>query len=841
MGVEKIEKWLTKCIFKHLVIEPRVIYEWNPVTACNSITVSLFKISPNPAKWSTEDEERIADFLRNTIKISFEEYREIIIEDLKDVLEETYNTKIKEIQNHFEANDEIKELLEELKQLVVENPYLSIEEFERRKPEIIHSRYEYVEREETRVLLDFIEDENDDILFVVGDGGVGKTRLAIEFARGVERQGGWDVSFVHLERNFVAPQIDKDTLIVLDEPSRFKDQSKLFDYIVNERMKGLKLKLLLLERPIFHDSINNTLQEKGAKKKIHILAESPIFDFLKTNYSELGDALIEKIVEEVKDSFVWAAFYAEYAMEEGKVGTFKDVLSSRVSKYQNDIKMATGVAIDDIKTILNLLSLITPIRRDDEKYLEDNLSRRLFDVYEHIRDRASEGKGDFIFPSDGEFAIKPDPLADYLRCELLLDNKKTRNWVGLFLPYMPLRISYNILVLPRYDMEIAQKVSVLLGEIWSELNTFTPKTPEFFDALLLYTGDLMDSPFFDVGKIDINAWLKAKGQLMRDFPEKEIIEPLAGGLMNAIDCFGAAKKLDEMKEALDELRSLKEKFQEKEIRVELTKGLVNAIGNYGTSQKLDEMKETLDELRTLKEKFKEKEIRERLAKGLFNALTDFGVAKKLEEMKETLDELRSLNEEFQEKDIRKLLADGLYNVLTDFCKAQKFDEMKSALDELRSLNEKFQEKEIRELLAKGLFNALNNFGKAQKLDDMNEALNELRSLNEEFQEKEIRVEFAKGLINALSYFGAAQKLEEMKEALDELRSLNEKFQESEIRKLLFRGLLLAAISYNRNNEGEKAKEYLNELYDLIKKYPEDAGEMLQILEELKSQTEMDSK
>ena len=65
------------------------------------------------------------------------------------------------------------------------------------------------------------------IMTIVGDSGIGKTRLSLEFALQVQNQedeiNGWQVYFIHPYREFKPTSFDRRTLLILDDAARYQD------------------------------------------------------------------------------------------------------------------------------------------------------------------------------------------------------------------------------------------------------------------------------------------------------------------------------------------------------------------------------------------------------------------------------------------------------------------------------------------------------------------------------------------------------------------------------------------------------------------------------------------
>ncbi|MCW3137277.1 MAG: ATP-binding protein [Methanophagales archaeon] len=749
---EKIINWLKTKKLKKITDYININVEIAPcVTLFGIINFSFAKgkIKLTPEEWDDNDKERIADFLRSEgVGISLEEFKESLKEEIKKVSEETQ-----------------KLILDEIKRLLVENPLVSLEEFEKR-PEIKPLlEYEFVGREsELGELHEFLENDKE-VFVITGEGGFGKTRLAIEFARQVANDN-WDVYFIDRDKDFKHSVVSivlsgKSVLLILDDASRYPERNKVVGFVQNppEDINVKTVKLLLIDRAIFKESIENELKERNASAQYLQIENGDIPSFLKEHF-EIQREDVEQIEKESRGNFVIAIFLAELYRDKGRIGRQKEAIEHRIAKYKEDIREYRSMSIGDIDNILFLLSLLTPIEWEkDYKYFEEVLTRYLPEYdFQHLKaiiGLADRNTDFFLLRSGERYVFKYDLIADYLLSQFI--NIKGENFdrvMSKFFPYMSFRISYNIFVIPRFFREEAEKAVQILGQIWIKLNEVRGQTPEYFSALVLFTGDLSSLPFFDIEKIDISHWLSCYKEVSKTYPEKgvEVKEKLAMGLVNATNRYGEAKRFNEMRACLKELKALHEEHpEEKEVRENLASGLFNATSHYGEAERFDEMEACLKELRALHEEHPEKEVREKHTMGLVNATSHYGKAERFDEMEACLKELRALHEEHPEKEVRGKLAMGLFNATSHYGEVKRFDEMETRLKDLRALHIKHPEKEVREELAKGLVNATSHYGKAKRFDEMEACLKDLRALHEEHPEKEVREKLASGLVNATTY------------------------------------------------------------------------------------------
>lgn len=562
---DKIKNWLQKCGYDiHAEVSPAVDF-------FGVIKFSLAKVTvdhTNPDEWNEEERKVIANILKNELNASLDEFSKCLKEELGKITKEESDS-----------------ILDKIAELITEKPLIPLKEFEERSDikQLLEYKRFIGRQAELKELHTFLADDSRKIMVVSGEGGTGKTRLAIEFARQTEAKN-WSVYFIHHNKPFkyfgAIPSSGK-ILLILDDASRYTERDKLIDFVRNPPLDS-DTKLLLLDRTIFKDRIENNLREKGVFIEAYEIKKGDIIPFLEENLG-IEENTAVKIEKECRGSFVWAAYFAEFYREEGRIDELRKVLINRTEKYIRDIELrANGMAFEDVKKILSLLSLVTPVKwKEDKKYFEEIFEESLLEYeYKHLkRIIGLAGETNILLVSDGEYAIKPDPVADFLRTEFMGEKRFNRVVNGL-LPYMPLRISYNIGVIPRFEAKI-EEVFTALGEIWAELNRIKGQTPEFYSALVLFTGDLAFLPFFDINKANISRWIESYEDIQRKYPEKEVREKLAKGLVNATNHYGRADKFMQMEESLKELRKLHDAHPEKEVRGELASGLFNATNYSG--------------------------------------------------------------------------------------------------------------------------------------------------------------------------------------------------------------------------------------------------------------------
>lgn len=708
----------------------------------------------------------------------------------------------------------------------LDKPIFTIEEYSRLSYIQPLLQYEtFIGRsEELRNLHRFLE-SNKKIMVLSGDGGVGKTKLSLEFAKQVTEKGEWDTYYINPDIiNVGELPPEEKILLILDDASDTSKRDSLIASVSDYFPNGEKeLKLILINRPIYDEAIKSFITQRNIPSIFLTVEKGDIIGFLK-EYCDWVDATSAKKIEEnCLNSFDFAIFFAEYYREKGEIGKAYDVVKWKAERYIKDIATMVSLSIEETRETIQLMSLLTPIYWDDIEHIRKLPILKNKDSFEKVLRMASNSDMGILFSEgDNKYVIKPDPLADFMRLELVNSDKFEKIWRSL-IPYMPLRISQNVAVIPRYNITDGQKACEILSQMWDELNSKCGKNPEFFFAIIFFTGDLPRTGIFDWNKINLKQWIRCYNDISERYPEEQVIDNLAKSLVNLSSYYGdIAPNSEKMGKSIDELRKLYEKNPEKEVKDKLAVSLVNATNHYGKALNFVKMGKFIEELRELNKTPPENEIKKSLAMGLVNATLYFGGVPDFEKMEKYIDELRGLNKIPPENEVKEELAEGFVNATNHYGKALNFVNMEKYLDELRELHKKYSEKEVNELFSKGLFNAILYYAVGVPNSKMMEKyIDELRGLYEKFQEKEVREHLAQCFVNVLIHYEImVPNSKMMEEYLDELRGLYEKYGEIEVGEEFAKGLVNAMPHYGKKVDTNKMEKIIDELMELHKKYPE---------------------
>lgn len=470
----------------------------------------------------------------------------LVYEETKDVKEISDEIK-KEIEQMSKEYENLKNLSETFRsrnlyvpyEFYINTPWMRtlLEEF---------NKYKFVDRHiNGRDAFEFIEDflnDGKDVLIVSGEGGCGKTRLAIELAERIKDE--WNVYFVS-DEHFILSEFDDKSLLIVDDATRNLRVSL-------ESIVGLNAKTIVLDRPYNIDSIKAKLSER-AEFEVVSLEQRDVYKLLE-NLGIEDEKVKEEIVRRSGGVFFYAILLAEFFKKEGIVDLEK-ALDSRIWKYIDEISKRLGIDAGDVKSILQIISLIMPVGEDDL----DKIGREKREKIESLMEDAASFKG-LLTLEDLKLKIFPDPIADYLRFEWFKDKNFDSNAVmndslfNKFLKHMPFRLSANLwgivgVVASKYHAGkvdeakmLASKHKALMNSIFEKLNQKefdVGNAVEYFSAMVFFTGDLRRV-------IKLEASFEKWDDVFKKNKNGDVVVRFAEALYNSATIYGENNKLKEM-------------------------------------------------------------------------------------------------------------------------------------------------------------------------------------------------------------------------------------------------------------------------------------------------------
>lgn len=818
MVLDKIKKF---CKNYRVNLEPKVSIKPS-ITLFGILAFELLEIEPkdaveleviDPDNWSPELKCKINEYLQKILEISLEEYSSQLKKELKTT----------------EANV-IESILEGVAKSIKESPLLTLEEFESRTEnrDVCSQRYScFVGRkDDLNKLKDFLTISSDKILVLTGPGAIGKTRLSIEFARHVKREmKDWDVYFIHHENNFNRFHARKYTLLILDETSRYPEieRSKLIDFVLHPPKESSYMKLILIARPIFKDSIESDLRERYASfTNIH-LEKGEIAEFLQQNLDIKENVALE--IEKLSDnSFLNAIFYSEYFKEKGKINESKNILAHRVEKYVIDICNRSLYRIEEVRLALSRISLITPISWSEDKIFL-NVYKKDLDVIEEIIRLSDSQNLDLLFYTKGsptknsnvKCDFRYDPIADFLRAEYIRKEESV-NWIQKHISYFPYRMACNLFLIQRYDPNYSQRVSQIISDIWVGINNSRGNNLEYFQAFVFLTGDFLPFNLKSIEYLNLQNLIDSYNSVSSSAFKHEVSFYFSKTLANLVIYCGLSRRFNDVNNCLKEIKDLYKKDSDNMAEI-FAKGLCNAVNSYGIAQRLEDVNNCLKEMRELYKRYPSN-MAKLFAKGLYDATNHYTRARRFNNTNGFLSEMWDLYKEHP-YEVADKLAKCLYIAICDSGETGKFDDLDNYLYEIRNLYKNYPDS-VAEELAKSLANATVYYGNIERFNDMHGCLKEMSDLYKEHSDN-IAEKLAFGFINATNFCGKSMKFDDMNYYLGNMRDLYVKYPNKMAGKLL-KCLSNAIFYYNNTGRFDDVNNCLKEARALYKQHPESVDE-----------------
>ena len=105
------------------------------------------------------------------------------------------------------------------------------------------------------------------VKFITGDGGIGKSRLAGEFARELAKAEGWEAGFYSLDNPWDVPLGEIGTLLIVDYPEKMPDKVEMLLQVVAELPSDYRVRVLFLTRTSIDEWLGR-IDAAGADRRI---------------------------------------------------------------------------------------------------------------------------------------------------------------------------------------------------------------------------------------------------------------------------------------------------------------------------------------------------------------------------------------------------------------------------------------------------------------------------------------------------------------------------------------------------------------------------------------------
>jgi len=797
-----------------------------------SLTLAKFDLFPqqNPDYWEKAEEKGIQEILLVEADVTLEEFKSVLREEIRLIKKEQIDSLTHVIGSLKETESKIQEIDSKLTKIISNAPLLSPNEFQARQENksIFGSFKHFIGRDaEFTMLNEFLNHSTDKIRIIAGDGGVGKTRLGIEFSKS-DYVKDWDVYFVHPEKDFTDFILEKPTLFILDEFSRYKHQDKLIDFVLNSTQGRQNLKLIILDRRIMSKTVVDFLKAKNCHTRPEYLISKNISEILCENLS-LNEEDAKRIEETCEGSLVCALMLTTFFLEENKMSDIKSAIHYSLQKYVNDVSYSYGkMSSSDINRIVELIALLRPIKVEtDFEILRKELPANIFEKFENMYQFLDETKlfdidNNFLFLSgedDSFIDIRPDPLPDYILSEFLLKDNAT-TIIQKLRSSMSFRITYNIYVTMRTQKDIGITLSTLLYGIWNELNSSVGTHVEYFPSLALLTNIFTENES-TFNMVNPDNWYKTYRHVLVSNPEsKEMVaEAYSICLANLSDGYGKYSRYDDMETCISCLSTLCSSLKTHEVADKYAGALSNAVHHYGINENYHEVESCLSRLSSLHYSLRIPEVTRLYSMGLFNAINVYFPHSKYSEMESCLSRLSSLFQLENKPIVAENYTKGLANAIYCYGEHEEYVEVESCLLRLSSFYESVKQPKIAENYSLGLVNAISYYVEYGVHVDLKSYLSRLSELYDSFKTPDTTQYYSEGLINAINGYGIHEKYEDMEACLSTLSLLYDSLNTPQVAKGYAFGLFNAVMSYGNNEEFtsmETCLSRLSSLYDAVK-------------------------
>lgn len=420
----------------------------------------------------------------------------------------------------------------------------------------------FVGRKNEFVLIDKFLNSSKDSLLIFGSGGIGKTRLIIEYV--LKHQ---DISMqkkiYYLHSNFDMAKtftIPSDSIVVVEDFHRYTYLERLVD-IFSSQIKS-KIKLIIIERSFFKNLIANKLIDKHNNIEFLELKVGDIPLFLRDNYPQLQEHIVEKINDECCGNFDYAMALIEYYNTNKKLDNLKNILSWKIERYINDYCQKLKLDIDQVKSIINIISMIGPISYNDiNTSLKDCYSDVFLNELTKLIDLIENNNyNTLIFQGDNNFNIKPDPIADHILTQMLEDNTMEK-YLAKLIRFFPFRIASNISRLLDYDnIDIKNKAIKYLNFLWSHLNINNGFNIEYFQSIGFLTSIIYNTNKDLLIEANIQHWENSFNKITLSKESSEYINAFSQCLFEAASNFAKVNSTNQLVNCVNIHRNLAKKY-----------------------------------------------------------------------------------------------------------------------------------------------------------------------------------------------------------------------------------------------------------------------------------------
>ena len=308
----------------------------------------------------------------------------------------------------------------------------------------------------------FVQDQKKRLLMVYGSGGIGKTKLAIEFAKVIEREHpNYEPLFVQMagdsfENALADIPPNRKYIFFVDEAHDFLDNLGGIRIVLNSPGYSESKAVLITRKPFksfLKGSFRTALPDNAVNElEIGKLSLERTKEFIHTHTRIPDNAMLTGLAKLARDTPLIAVMVIDLVNED--IGLLKDLTKDTLieltfESYLNDSLKKYPESSEHRRKLLNWLSGIAPIDIENSQ-IRDKLAEILkvepYEVEQYRDDLKTDG---LLFQYGAKQRVFPDALSDYiLRKACFLSNGKPSSFhkslLKEFLPLLPVKVVINL-------------------------------------------------------------------------------------------------------------------------------------------------------------------------------------------------------------------------------------------------------------------------------------------------------------------------------------------------------------------------------------------------------------
>ena len=332
------------------------------------------------------------------------------------------------------------------------------------KHQLLRYDYETFGREdEINRFQTFVQDSDKRLLMVYGSGGIGKTKLAIEFAKIVEQEHtGYEPLFVQMAGDSFGSALadippNRKYIFFIDDAHDFIDNLGGIKILLNSPGYSESKAVLITRKPFtafLEESFRTALPNDAVDElEIKKLSLEKTKEFIHT-YARIPDnAILTGLTRIARDTPLIAVMVINLVNKD--LGPLKDLTKDKLieltfESYLNDIFRKYPESSERQRKLLEWLSGISPIDMENNQ-IHDKLAEILgVEPYEIKQYRDNLKNDGLLFQYGAKQRVFPDALSDYIlrKACFLSDDKRPSSFhnslLKEFLPLLPVKVVINL-------------------------------------------------------------------------------------------------------------------------------------------------------------------------------------------------------------------------------------------------------------------------------------------------------------------------------------------------------------------------------------------------------------